>query len=131
MRQCFFNQSNVCILAQLIQYFKIILGHYYYVNLASLTSSGSKGRLMSQIFPATQGRCLQFYRHMSGAGVGTLNIYIKEDSGHHYSDRTHRVWSQSGNQGDSWIESQAPIRSTKTFRVSMVKLYYIYCISGG
>ena len=53
---------------------------------------------------------------MYGTGVGTLNVYIKTGPG---NTSEQLVWTNSGNQGDSWIQGQAPIYSTKMFRVSI------------
>lgn len=94
-----------------------ILGHYYYIDSAG-SRLNSNARLLSETFPPTdpdQGRCLQFYRHMYGVGLGKLNVYIKKIWG--YRTTTLLVWSDEGDQGNQWLMSQVPIYSDKPYKV--------------
>ena len=53
---------------------------------------------------------------MFGVGIGILNVYIQED----YNRRKNKLilmWSDYGNQGNTWIMSQAPIFSNVPYRV--------------
>lgn len=58
---------------------------------------------------------------MYGTAVGKFNVYVKTGPGN-TSDVETLVWSDSGNQGNSWIQSQAPVYSSKPFRVCFVKI---------
>ena len=58
---------------------------------------------------------------MYGTAVGTLNVYVKTGPGNG-SDVEQLVWTNAGNQGNSWIQGQAPVFSSKPFRVS------VFCI---
>jgi len=92
------------------------VGHYMYVEASAPRKTGDRALLVSQLFnPTSQrnGRCLQFYRHMYGPHIGDLNVYLRVKG---KSDT--RIWTDSGNQGDSWIQSQVPVFSTSPFRVS-------------
>ncbi|XP_057298293.1 MAM and LDL-receptor class A domain-containing protein 2-like isoform X2 [Hydractinia symbiolongicarpus] len=93
-------------------------GHYYFIEASAPRRLGDKARLVSEVFQPTSrnGRCLQFYRHMYGTAVGKFNVYVKTGPGN-TSDVETLVWSDSGNQGDSWIQSQAPVYSGKPFRL--------------
>ena len=81
-----------------------LLGRYLYVE-ASNRQGGDKARLQSGWFIQTQELCLQFWYHMHGEEIGSLNIYIQTRSSET------KVWSQQGDQGDHWIFAQTPINS--------------------
>ena len=86
------------------QIMSIIAGHFAYVE-SSMKANGSFGRLSSPTFtkPAGQsGGCVQFYYHMYGADMGTLEVrvYDTESSG----DGLVKEWSKSGNES---CQSQA------------------------
>ena len=80
--------------------------------------------MISELFQPTSrfGRCLQFFRHMYGASIGSLNVYIKYGPGNS-SDAETLIWSDSGNQGDSWIQSQVPVYSSNPYRVCFFIFY--------
>jgi len=77
---------------------------------------------MSERFPPTssQGNCIQFWYHMYGASIGTLNVILKNRAG----NRTEKVlWSLSGNQGNQWSYGQAPVTSISD-SYQVCKQYY-------
>lgn len=80
-------------------------GHYIYVETSGIRA-GEKAKLLSQTFPATKGRCLTFWYHMYGEGMGELNVYIKPVTG-----SLNKVWSLSGNQGDEWKMARVTLTS--------------------
>ena len=84
-----------------------------YIEVSGSLTAGAKARLNSPRFPSTSGSCLQFYYHMYGATIGTLNVYVKVSSWWNT-----KVWSKTGNQSDSWNIAQVPIRSFFSFNVS-------------
>jgi hypothetical protein len=69
---------------------------------------GDRARLESSIFQRTtgQGSCMNFFYHMSGSGIGTLNVYMRV-MGRSMS----KLWTQSGDKGKTWLEGQIPILS--------------------
>lgn len=81
-------------------------GHYLFVETSGI-SAGEKAKLLSQTFPATGGRCLTFWYHMYGEGMGELNVYIKPVTG-----SLRKVWSLSGDQGDQWKMAQVTLNSS-------------------
>ena len=85
--------------------FCYFLGHYIYVETSGIRA-GEKAKLLSQTFPATKGRCLTFWYHMYGEGMGELNVYIKPVTG-----SLNKVWSLSGNQGDEWKMARVTLTS--------------------
>lgn len=70
-------------------------------------SEGEKAKLLSQTFPQTGGRCLTFWYHMYGSGMGELNVYIKPITG-----SLRKVWSLSGDQGNEWKMAQVTLDSS-------------------
>ena len=81
------------------------LGHYIYTE-ASGINKDQKARLQSRNFPPTNGRCLSFWYHMYGSGIGQLNVYIESTVG-----AAKRMWSLSGDQGDEWKMTQITLSS--------------------
>lgn len=52
-------------------------GHYMYTESSAPRRRGDKAWLLSPAYPSTIGSCLQFYYHMYGAQIGTLNVYLQ------------------------------------------------------
>ena len=76
---------------------------------------GDKARLLSRTFPSTSGRCLSFWYHMYGSGMGELNVYVKPVTG-----AMRKVWSQAGDQGDEWKMAQLTLISkTSDYQVNI------------
>ncbi|PFX12596.1 G-protein coupled receptor GRL101, partial [Stylophora pistillata] len=75
---------------------------YLYIE-ASSRQNGDNARLRSGWFINAPELCLQFWYHMYGKDIGTLNIYIEAVN----SEK--KVWSQQGDQGDKWIFAQVPV----------------------
>lgn len=80
-------------------------GHYVFTE-SSGVPVGEKARLLSRTFPSNSGRCLSFWYHMYGSGMGELNVYIKPQTG-----AMKKVWSVSGDQGDEWKMKQVTLIS--------------------
>ena len=75
---------------------------------------GDKARLLSPQMPKTRAQCVQFWFHMYGSTVGSLNLYKK--TGNSVGPR---IWSRSGNQGDEWLVAQVNVWSPiRPFRIS-------------
>ena len=89
------------------------IGIYLYIE-ASNRQNGDRARLRSDWFILTQELCLQFWYHMYGKDVGSLNVLIK------IKDSETKVWSQQGNQGDQWIHAQVPIKGKRQFQVRLI-----------
>ena len=95
-----------------------MLGRYLYIE-ASNRQAGDKARLQSGWFLHAPELCLQFWYHMYGEDIGSLNIYIG------VMKSEEKVWSQQGNQGDRWIFAQVPINSGGHERQFQVKQYCV------
>ena len=73
---------------------------------------GQKARLVGQSQPSTTGSCLQFYYHMFGSGMGTLNVYARTGNA-----VGNPVWTKSGNQGNRWIRARVTVTSQSSWQV--------------
>lgn len=88
------------------------LGYYLYAETSGILK-GDQAQLVSRTFPATNGRCMTFWYHMYGSGMGDLNVYVNINS------TKHKVWTMSGDQGDEW----------KMARVTLVSKGYQYQVN--
>ena len=87
-------------------------------------SRGDKARLISPVYrPVRGGQCFQFWYHMYGSDIDTLNVYIKTGS-----NISIPVWSRSGNRGDLWKISQVPVTTTVNFNVGVIIIIVIIII---
>lgn len=84
-----------------------------YAEVSGNLKVGDRARLLSPRFPSTAGSCLQFYYHMYGATIGTLNVYVKVAS--YWSTK---IWTKSGNQTNTWNVALVPFSSRNGFNVS-------------
>lgn len=94
-------------------------GYYLYIETSGFIPAGANAYLLSpQYQPAsrTGGKCLQFWYHMYGSSIGSLNIYVK--TGTAYPGR--QMWTRSGNQGNQWLIGQVSITTSSGFNVSVV-----------
>ncbi len=53
-----------------------------------------------------------FYVHMSGDGIGTLNVYMSTNSNRSL------LLNLTGNQGNYWSRQELPLSSTDNFRIT-------------
>ncbi|XP_013393211.1 MAM and LDL-receptor class A domain-containing protein 1 [Lingula anatina] len=79
-------------------------GYYMYVEASSPRKNGDKAQLVSPVYSTTtQYQCLQFWYHMFGRNIGTLNVYLKVGA------VTAKIWSETGDQGNKWYIASASI----------------------
>ncbi|TNN57956.1 MAM and LDL-receptor class A domain-containing protein 1 [Liparis tanakae] len=80
------------------------------------SSNGGYGQatdLQTPALSSTGPQCtLVFWYHMSGFTVGSLQVLFK------YGNVTHRVWSQSGNQGNKWRRGEVFVGLSNSFQVA-------------
>lgn len=57
-------------------------------------------------------RCLRFWFHMYGSGMGTLNVYKNNNAG-----VKEIIFTRSGNQGNLWQEADIFIPATNGLQV--------------
>lgn len=106
----------------------LFTGRYIYTEASSPRRPNDKARITSVIYPGTTaGDCVTFYYHMSGSGMGQLNLYMKSSSA--AVNRT--VWSLRGDQGDSWKLAEASVTSDSPYQVSGKICYSDFLIAIG
>ncbi|XP_078670664.1 MAM and LDL-receptor class A domain-containing protein 1-like [Branchiostoma floridae x Branchiostoma belcheri] len=87
-------------------------GQYAHIE-ATGHGGGQKARLSGPIMPITSGTCLQFYYHMYGPSMGTLNVYTRH-IGH---DLEQPVWSLAGDQGNQWRMAEVEIVDNRAYEI--------------
>lgn len=86
-------------------------GSYMYIETSSPRKPGDYARLESPTYSVTDGngKCLVFWYHMYGSGIGRLNVYIKRGN-----SLGSRVWTASGNHGNRWLRGMITVQSPNT-----------------
>jgi len=86
---------------------------YYVFSEASPAAEDDKANLVSRVFPPILQRCIKFFYHMYGDGMGTLNVLLDNTK----TGTLKTIFTKSGNQGNQWIEGKADIASSDDYRV--------------
>ncbi|XP_025084894.1 MAM and LDL-receptor class A domain-containing protein 2-like isoform X1 [Pomacea canaliculata] len=86
-------------------------GYYMYTE-ASSANPDETASLLSPVQPATTGKCLHFYYHMSGTGMGTLMVSIRAQAINTV------VWYHFSDQGNVWRAAQVSINSNFQYQVT-------------
>lgn len=79
-----------------------------FIEASSPRRLNETARFISQRFSAVpvRGRCLQFWYHMFGADIGTLNIIQKTGPGNRSETL---LWTLSGQQGRNWLNGRVSL----------------------
>ena len=88
-------------------------GFYMYIETSFPRKPNDTARFESAMVPATQQKCLQFWYHMYGPHVDTLNVYtkVKQQLGS-------PVWTRSGTQGNKWKHATLSLTVSSKFKVN-------------
>jgi len=90
-------------------------GYYMYIEASGNRHNGDKARLETPSYHPTQGAmCLNFWYHMYGAHINTLNVYT-----HVGASLGSPVWTKRGTQGNAWKNAQVTINVTTSFSVRL------------
>ncbi|PIK61570.1 putative MAM and LDL-receptor class A domain-containing protein 1 isoform X1 [Apostichopus japonicus] len=85
-------------------------GYYVYIESSSPAQSGDTSALISPDIAAGNTRCLEFFYHMYGVNVGSLEVQtLDTDDG---SALPQRIWRKSGNRGETWQRGLVTIDAT-------------------
>lgn len=79
-----------------------------FIEASSPRRPNEKARLISQSFNAVpvKGKCLQFWYHMFGRDIGTLNVLQKTAPG----NKSEKIlWSLRGQQGNTWLNGRVAL----------------------
>jgi hypothetical protein len=88
-------------------------GVFLFIEASSPVQQGFNAILESTLFLPTPSYslCMDFWYHMYGTGIGSLNVYIN------VSNTSSLLWTQNGNKGNQWFNGQLTIKSAKSFRI--------------
>ncbi|XP_059171505.1 uncharacterized protein LOC131952722 [Physella acuta] len=78
-------------------------GHFMYIE-ASAKGKGNNAILYSPLYRGMVEQCVEFFYHMYGKHIGTLNVYAQARG-----DVLRSVWRAYGNQGDVWTNAKLAI----------------------
>ncbi|KAL1006836.1 hypothetical protein UPYG_G00077810 [Umbra pygmaea] len=89
-------------------------GHYLYVKSTFPQVPGDSARISGPLFSRRSRQCkMSFYLHMSGDGIGTLNVFqVTSFSGHQL------LLNLTGDQGNYWQRKDIQLTSQEDFRVT-------------
>ncbi|XP_033116799.1 MAM and LDL-receptor class A domain-containing protein 2-like [Anneissia japonica] len=80
-------------------------GHYIYIETSDPRRPSQRAKITSQtIAGRDEPICLNFWYHMKGDHVGTLNVYKLYTGSYRRS-----IWSKRGNQGKNWKKAMVLI----------------------
>ncbi|XP_078372311.1 uncharacterized protein LOC144655983 isoform X2 [Oculina patagonica] len=86
-------------------------GNYIFLE-ASDKQAGEAAVLTSSTIPANKATCVQFWYHMKGQEIGSLNIFIQTN------ESRSLVWSQAGDKGANWLFGQVGHKgASKSYKV--------------
>lgn len=92
----------------------IILGGYYIYIEASNNQANATARVVSPRIQSGAGpKCLQFWYHMYGAHINTLNVYVQDGA-----NLGSPKWTRKGTQGNRWKLGSLVINATTGYNVS-------------
>ncbi|CAL8279708.1 unnamed protein product [Lota lota] len=95
----------------------------YYVHIDTYVGHwGAVSSLRGDLLQAaTGGHCLNFWYHMYGHNVGTLQVYINDSSG---EGKGVLLWNKDGNQGHTWLEASVAVLHRNAF-------WFVFVYQGG
>lgn len=80
-------------------------GHYAYIETSGRQPNNRAVLLSPMVTSAvTTTKCMQFWYHMYGKTIGSLNIYIQRNN-----SQAKQIWSRTGNQQNMWRHGQVTI----------------------
>ncbi|KAI8780792.1 MAM and LDL-receptor class A domain-containing protein 2, partial [Biomphalaria glabrata] len=87
-------------------------GHYMYIETSNPRVPGDVARMLTPVYPATDGRCLKYWYHMYGSSMGTLAVYLRDVRGNDLL-----LDNKVGNFGNQWLLAQVDLISLTPFQV--------------
>ena len=68
--------------------------------------------MTSSVIAAGKATCVQFWYHMKGQDIGSLNVFIQTN------ESRNLVWSQAGDRGTNWLFGQVGYKGgSKSYKV--------------
>ena len=92
----------------------LLSGKYIFLEASVPHKAGESAVLASSLIEAGKATCVQFWYHMKGKDIGSLNVYIQTNE-----SRT-LVWKRTGEQGDNWNFGQVGHKGdSNSYKVSL------------
>ncbi|XP_071851180.1 MAM and LDL-receptor class A domain-containing protein 1-like isoform X5 [Apostichopus japonicus] len=83
-------------------------GSYAFIESSSPQGKGFKAQILSTLLSGDRTRCLEFYLHMYGDQMGTLNVYKRTED-----LKMENVFTLSENKGDVWRKAQVTLDTSE------------------
>ncbi|VDI10253.1 Hypothetical predicted protein [Mytilus galloprovincialis] len=90
-------------------------GYYMYIETSLAIRKGDNARIWSMTTSSTKGQCISFWYNMYGVSIGTLNVYIADNSTG--TEKMKLVWSLSGNQDNTWHIANVPLSDLQSMKL--------------
>ena len=124
--RCFDRVLNTPLCLQLSEKLQfdgaLLPGHYLFTEGSYPRRPGDKARIESFSHPPAKSKCLEFFYHMKGSGIGTLNVWLRRGQKIDSSP----MWTLSGNQGDEWFRAMTTItENTQNWKVRKILIQQI------
>lgn len=84
-----------------------------YIEASSPRSPGDVALVSSPVFNANSGFCFNFFYHMYGSQIGTLEVLLVPQDGS--AQKT--LWKLSGEQANEWRAASVPVSNPSSYRV--------------
>ncbi|XP_054714592.1 LOW QUALITY PROTEIN: MAM and LDL-receptor class A domain-containing protein 2-like [Uloborus diversus] len=95
-------------------------GYFMYLKASWYYRKGDKAHLVAPRQNATSGRCFNFWYHMFGQDVGTLNVIVRTDQGNT------TIWSKSDSQGNAWKQGMRTVKSDDPYSIVIEGIFGAY-----
>ncbi|CAB3978524.1 MAM and LDL-receptor class A domain-containing 2-like, partial [Paramuricea clavata] len=82
-------------------------GYYIYYETSGAQKRNATATVQKNFTANGPKSCLQFWYHMYGRTVNTLNVYTIQNG------KQLRIWSRSFNQGNTWYKAQTTVNITQ------------------
>jgi hypothetical protein len=87
-------------------------GYYIYIETSVPRRVNDTARLTSQLITQNATMCLNFWYHMYGTSVRTLNVYLKSAG-----SLGTPVWSRTGTRSNQWYSASVDIQRSASYQI--------------
>lgn len=87
-------------------------GYYIYIETSSPRRVNDTARIISQPINVNTTMCLNFWYHMYGTSVRTLNVYMKVGG-----SLSPPVWSRTGTRSNQWYSASVDVQSSTSYQI--------------